>query len=364
LAHTPIDLHQFAERLGSWMRADVDSADVVVSCRVRLARNLRGYPFATRLGAERAAELAEEVRPHLIAAELDGETRWVSMAEAGPVLRLMLQERHLISRDLAPEEEKDSGPAGRAVAFGDNERASVMVNEEDHLRIQSVAPGFELDSAFGEAERIDRYLEQRLPYAFSDEYGYLTGCPTNVGTGLRASVMLHLPALALVRSELEKVFTAAHRTGLAVRGLHGEGSRAVGDFYQISNQITLGRSEEELVEDLRALVPVIVNFERRVRRSLLDDQAAALRDRVSRSLGVLRTSRALATDAALSHLSTVRLGRYLGLLDGTPMQLLNELGVQVQKGHILALSAPGSLLPPSERDTLRAGLIRQRLSGS
>jgi protein arginine kinase len=349
------------------MRVDMESADVVVSCRVRLARNLRGFSFAPRLAPERASELAELVEPHLEAISLDGETHWVPMDQASVVLRLMLRERHLISRDLVPEEDPAGVPAGRAVAFGESERISVMVNEEDHLRIQSVAPGFDLDGAFGAAEEIDRHLEGRLPYSFTQDLGYLTGCPTNVGTGMRASVMLHLPALGLVRSELEKVFTAAQRTGLAVRGLYGEGSRAVGDFFQISNQITLGRTESSLIDDLRALVPVIASFERKVRTALLDDQPAALQDRVSRSLGVLRTSRSLATEAALGHLSTVRLGRYLGLLDETPMQVLNELGVQVQKGHILALSQapePDGLLPPSERDSLRAGLIRQRLSGS
>ncbi len=365
MAHSPIDPQVFAGHISSWMRTDVEGADVVVSCRVRLARNLRGFCFAPRLTPERAVELAELVEPHLAAAALDGETSWVPMEQASIVLRLLLRERHLISRDLVPGEASTEVPPGRAVAFGESERLSVMVNEEDHLRIQSVAAGFDLDGAFEAAEEIDRFLEARLPYSFTEELGYLTGCPTNVGTGLRASVMLHLPALGLVRSELEKVFTAAQRTGLAVRGLYGEGSRAVGDFYQISNQVTLGRTEASLIDDLRALVPVIADFERKVRTTLLDDQPAAMRDRVSRSLGVLRTARSLATETALGHLSSVRLGRYLGLLDETPMQVLNELGVQVQKGHILALS-PGkvveSLLEPSERDSLRAGLIRQRLA--
>jgi protein arginine kinase len=372
LDYTPIDLHDFAERVSSWMTAGsggaagAEGSDVVVSCRVRLARNLRGFPFCSRLAPERARELAQLVEPHLIAAALDGETRWVPMEKAGPVLRMMLRERHLISSDLAPENEAGETPPGRAVAFGETERLSVMVNEEDHLRIQSVAPGFDFDGAFAAAETLDRFLETRLPLAFTEKLGYLTGCPTNVGTGLRASVMLHLPGLGLVRSELEKVFAAAERTGLAVRGLHGEGSRAVGDFYQISNQVTLGRSEASLMEDLHALVPVIVNFERKVRSALFDDQPAALKDRISRSLGVLRTSRSLGTEAALGHISTVRLGRYLGILDATSMRVLNELGVQVQKGHLLALSRenkPESLPGASERDSLRAGWIRSRLAG-
>jgi len=367
LAYTPIDPRQFAGSISSWMRTDATDSDVVVSCRVRLARNLRGFPFAARLDGERAREVADLLRPILLDARFDGETIWVAMDQAPLVLRLLLRERHLISRDLAPCDEPLAVPPGRAVAFGRTERLSVMVNEEDHLRIQSVAPGFELDQAWAQAEGLDLFLEQRLPFAYTEELGYLTGCPTNVGTGLRASVMLHLPALGLVRTELDKVFTAAGRTGLAVRGLYGEGSRAVGDFYQVSNQVTLGCSESGLVDDLRALVPVITAFERRVRRALLEDQRSALRDRIGRSLSTLRMSPSLATELALSHLSNVRLGHYLGLLDGTPMEVLKELGVQVQKGHIHALNAPGEddgLLGEAERDALRARLIRQRLTSN
>jgi protein arginine kinase len=362
---TPIDLREFAGRVSSWLCGAPAAGDVVVSCRIRLARNLRNFHFSPRLAPERAQELAAEVHPHLREARLDGETIWLPMEQASLVLRLVLRERHLISRDLAPVEETDRVRPGRAVAFGKSESLSVMVNEEDHLRIQSVRPGFELDRAQAAATDLDRFLEERLPFAFTKELGYLTGCPTNVGTGLRASVMLHLPGLGLVRSELEKVFTAAQRTGLAVRGLYGEGSRAAGDFYQISNQVTLGRDESSLIDDLRALVPVIADFERKVREALLADQRAAVTDRVAKSLAILRTARSLATEAALAHLSNVRLGHTLGLLDGTPLGVLNELGVQVQKGHIQALNGHENgeaLLEPSQRDTLRAGLLRERLA--
>jgi len=363
--NSPIDPKEFACHVSPWLSESRDPDDIVVSCRIRLARNLREFPFSPRLTSEQASELSAAVQPHLVEAALDGETSWVAMESTSLVLRLILRERHLISRDLAPCEEGDGVPPGRAVAFGASESLSVMVNEEDHLRLQSVRPGFELDRARDVAIELDRFLESRLPYAFTSELGYLTGCPTNVGTGLRASVMLHLPALGLVRSELEKVFTAAQRTGLAVRGLYGEGSRAAGDFYQISNQVTLGRSEEDLIDDLRALVPVIEDFERRVRKALLSDQTAALNDRVARSLGVLRTARSLSTEDALAHLSNVRLGRSLGLISETPLELLSELGVLVQKGHLQALHGDGSsdaLIDPSQRDALRASVLRKRLA--
>jgi protein arginine kinase len=311
-----------------------------------------------------AQEIAEIVHPHLMEAALDGETRWIQMEDCSLLMRLVLRERHLISRDLTQLDSAGQVPMGRAVAFGPREGLSVMVNEEDHLRIQSVSEGFGLDAAYKSALDLDQFLEQRLPFAFTQKLGYLTGCPTNVGTGLRASVMLHLPALGLVRSELEKVFTAAQRTGLAVRGMYGEGSRAAGDFYQISNQVTLGRTEDDLIDDLRALVPVIVNFETKVRETLFKDQKAGLTDRIMKALGILRSARHLTTEAALAHLSSLRLGHALGLLPKASITLFGELGVQAQMGHLQAMipeSNPEELLPASERDSLRAKLMRGRL---
>jgi protein arginine kinase len=337
----------------------------VVSCRVRLARNVVGYPFLSKLPPEQALEICEQARDALYAAQIDGETWWVPMAAGNPVLRLLLLERNLISRDLVSTEVGGRVQPGRAVAFGRTETLSVMVNEEDHLRIQGMAAGFDLSLAWERAQQLDRFLEERLPFAHTEKFGYLTGCPTNVGTGMRASVMLHLPALGLVRSELEKVFTAAQRTGLAVRGLHGEGSRAAGDYYQISNQITLGRTEQQLIEDLSQLVPVISDFERKVRETLLQEHRTGLQDRITRSYGVLRTARALPTDAALAHLSNVRLGVHLGFLGDMSLDVLNELGIQVHKGHIQAIARADlqdEILDASERDKLRASHLRKRLA--
>jgi protein arginine kinase len=229
-----------------------------------------------------------------------------------------------------------------------------------------MAAGFALQEAWTRVRDLDRRLEGEVGFCFSEELGYMTGCPTNVGTGLRASVMLHLPGLGLVRSELEKVFTAAHRTGLAVRGMYGEGSRAAGDLYQISNQVTLGCTEEQLIADLESLVPCIVEFERKLRRLLLDEQRRALEERVQRSLDMLRTARSLPTDVALVHLSNVRLGACLGLLDACDPTSLNRVTIQVQKGHVHALSAEPDgdrLHDPTERDRLRASFLRQRFAG-
>ncbi len=318
----------------------------------------------SRLDADGAEALCHRLRIALLDARIDGETRWVPMTEASPVLRLLLLERNLISRDLLPKDESSTSP-GRAVAFGESETVSVMVNEEDHVRLQAMSAGLDLDLAWQRAEILDRYLEERIEFATSEKLGYLTGCPTNVGTGLRASVMLHLPALGLVRQELEKVFASAQRTGLAVRGMHGEGSRAAGDLYQISNQVTLGRSEMDLIEDLRALVPEIVRFERRMRETLLDRMRPAVEDRVAQSFGTLKTSRAMPTETALAHLSNIRLGLHTGLFDGVRLALLNELALHVQRGHLQVLMAPGEeleLLDTSERDKRRASYLRKRLA--
>jgi len=326
------------------------------------------------LKPERAAEIATRLKDVLLEARIDGETSWVSMLEASPVVRLLLCERNLISRDLlgggadnAQADPTALGPdaAGRAVAFGASESNTVMVNEEDHVRLQAMAAGLDLDLALQRARILDRFMEERVAFAHTPALGYLTGCPTNVGTGMRASVMLHLPGLGLARGELEKVFNAAQRTSLVVRGMAGEGSRAAGDFYQISNQITLGRSESQLIGDLMALLPKIIEFERRIRAELHEHLGVPLQDRIHQSQTVLRSARSIPTEDALAHLSNLRLGLYLGLLDGPGVGDLNELGLKVQRGHVQALVAvdpEDGLLDVSERDQARAAILRTALA--
>jgi len=365
MGFAPIDPRRFADRVGSWLLESGPEADTVVSCRVRLARNVAGYPFVLRLEPDRAEELCAKLRDVLEESDLEGEPVWVAMDDASAVMRLLLRERNLVSRDLAPTDPRLSARPGRGVVFSTTETVSVMINEEDHLRLQSLSGGLSLRSAWERLCRIDQQLEGPVGYAYTDELGYLTGCPTNVGTGLRASVMLHLPALGLVRKELEKVFTAAQRTGLAVRGMYGEGSRAAGDFYQISNQVTLGRSEDQLIGDLESLVPSIVAFERRVRVVLYEEQGASLEDRVNRSLGMLRTARSLPTEVALMHLSNVRLGACIGILPGLRPTDLNRIAIQIQKAHVHTLSggAVGAqLAEPTERDRQRATFLRKRFA--
>jgi protein arginine kinase len=359
-----IDPQRFARRPSSWLEQEGPEADVVVSCRVRLARNLEGYPFVHKLKDEQAGEIAGRLHALLDEQRLDGETLWVGMQEASPLVRLLLRERYLVSRDLAPSDPRLPVRPGRGVAFGENETLSVMINEEDHLRLQSLSPGYSLQRAFERARSLDLALEKEVPLVHDRTLGYLTGCPTNVGTGLRASVMVHLPALGSLKRELQKVFNACQRTSLAVRGMYGEGSRAAGDLYQISNQVTLGRSEEDLIGELEELVPCIVAFERRVRAVLASEQRETLEDRVRRSFGMLSSARSLSTEVALVHLSNVRLGVVLGVLAGVSLSALNQLAVQIQKGHVhvLAGDGAGKLAEATERDKQRAAFLRRRFA--
>jgi len=364
--NAPLESQRFAARLGAWVRESGPEDDVVVSCRVRLARNVAGFPFVAKLDEPRACELSERLLSLLRERRLDGETISVAMSEASALLRLLLRERHLVSRDLAPSDPGRSVLPGRAVAFGASETLSAMINEEDHLRLQAFSPGYDLEGAYARVRDLDVSLEGEVEFSHNDRLGYLTGCPTNVGTGLRASVMLHLPGLGMLKNEIERFFAATHSTRLAVRGMYGEGSRAAGDFYQLSNQITLGKSEQQLIGDLAALVPQVVAYERRVRAALYEERRDALVDRVFGALGKLKSTRSMPTEEALRYISLVRLGSALGILeDSAQVRELNPVAIQVQKGHIQALEAgaePASLLEVSERDRLRASFLRRHFA--
>ncbi|HKX46367.1 MAG TPA: hypothetical protein VJP77_06665, partial [Planctomycetota bacterium] len=362
-----LDLDRFPRAIGAWLSEPGPLGDVVVSCRTRLARNLAAYPFVNRLNDRQAHEIADRLRACFAEHPLEGgDTTWVDLSNSDDVERLLLRERHLVSRDHAPVEAPKPILPGRAVVFSAAETTAAMVNEEDHLRLQGFAAGFDLERAWERVRALDRQVESQVELAASERLGYLTACPTNVGTGLRASVMLHLPSLGLARTELEKVFNAAQRTGLVVRGMYGEGSRAGGDLYQVSNQITLGRSEADLVGDLAALVPCVVEFERRVRATLVEEHGGELRDRVVYSLGFLRTTQPLETGTALMHLSRLRLGVALGWVSEVTQSAVDALFVHVQRGHVQALGDParhGRLLTEKERDALRARLLRRSFGG-
>ena len=326
-----------------------------MSTRIRLARNVSEYPFLTRIEERQKSELERFLRERLEKAPPRARKSYKNLNQTSTLDRQCLVERHLISKDHA------SGEGDRGVALGENETLSVMVNEEDHLRVQVLRSGFQPDGAWQQISQVDRQLEGVLNFSFSPQFGYLTACPTNVGTGMRVSVMLHLPALVMTK-QIEKVFHAVTKINLAVRGFYGEGTQASGDFYQISNQVTLGKSEEDVLKTVADHVPQIIGYERNVREKLISENRIGLEDRVWRAYGMLERARLITSEETMDYLSAVRMGVNLGLLDKIPIQAVNELFLLTQPAHLQKVQ--GRELETPERDQLRADFIRKRLTST
>jgi protein arginine kinase len=347
-----MNLDSLTHTSGEWLRGTGPESDIVISSRIRLARNLAAFPFSNRGSAYQKAEIEGLLRERIAKLDIEPALEYLNVPNLTPLDRQFLVERQLISRELASAE----GPRG--VALVPRETVSLMVNEEDHLRLQVMRSGFALDEAWQDIDRVDDLLEQRVSYAFSEEFGYLTACPTNVGTGMRASVMLHLPALEWTK-QIERVFRALQKINLAVRGLYGEGSRASGHFYQISNQVTLGKSEAKILEEIRNVVPEMITYERQARAALMRESRQLLQDRISRARGTLTNATMMTSEETMDLLSSVRLGVNLGLLDDVRIDTVNELFIHTQPAHLQKLM--GELLDSEERNTARARYLRSRL---
>ncbi|MBN8210754.1 protein arginine kinase [Bacillus sp. NTK071] len=343
-----------SEAVSPWMKDEGPDSDIVMSSRVRFARNLKNYVFPILSDREQNLEVIKEVRSEFndVPDEHIGELELLEMESLKPIEKRVLVEKHLISRNLI--EQSKNG----AVLLSENETVSIMVNEEDHFRIQCLVAGFELKKAFTLANSLDDWIESKVDYAFDERRGYLTSCPTNVGTGMRASVMLHLPALVLTQ-QLNHIIPAINQLGLVVRGSYGEGSEALGNIFQISNQITLGKTETDIIEDLQGVVMQVIEKERAARRALLDNSRIELEDRIYRSLGILENSRIIQSKEAAKCLSDVRLGIDIGLVNGLSKSILTELLILTQPGFLQQFA--GASLTPTERDIKRATLIRERL---
>jgi len=339
-----------------WLRGDGAESDVVVSSRVRMARNIAGYPFLTRSSPEERKQAMEACRATLLESGLAPQMMWIDLAESSVMDRSLLVERHLISKQHARGEES------RAVAISTpDERLAIMVNEEDHLRIQVIRGGLALGDAYEQIDEVDDRIEARVPYAFSKRFGYLTCCPTNVGCGIRVSVMVHLPGLRMT-GEIEKVRRAARSMNLAVRGFYGEGSEATGDLYQLSNQTTLGRTERQILRDFEgAIIPKVLEYERAARQTLLSRGRAGLEDKVHRAVGTLRHARLLAAEEALTLLSQARLGVMLGLLEGVPLGAISRMMLFTQPAHLQRVT--GKRMEQAERKAARATLVREAFAG-
>jgi protein arginine kinase len=350
-----VSLERFLNQaVSSWMSAEGPDSDIVLSSRIRLARNFDAYKFPTLFSHEEAKKIIENMEELLkhSAIQKFGQMELLKIDELQPLQKRVLVEKHLISPHLA-----EDSPYG-AVLLTENEEVSIMINEEDHIRIQCLYPGLQLSEALDAANDIDDWLESNIQYAFDEKHGYLTSCPTNVGTGLRASVMMHLPGLMLTQ-QINRIIPAINQLGLVVRGIYGEGSEALGNIFQISNQITLGKSEEDIGRDLKGVVSQLISQERTAREALRKTSNIQLEDRVFRSLGVLSNSRIIESKEAARCLSDVRLGIDMGYIDNMPKTILNELMILTQPGFLQQYA--GGSLRPHERDIRRAALIRDRI---
>ena len=348
-----MELNDLTENSGEWLKGLGPEADIVISSRIRLARNLADFPFITRATEQDRSAIEDFLKKHVLTIEAESDLIYVDVEELEGVDRQFLVERQLISREHAESE------GHRAVAIDGREKFSLMINEEDHLRMQVMQSGLNLQSVWDQINRIDDLVEEKATYAFHEKLGYLTACPTNVGTGIRVSVMLHLPALVITR-QIDKVFRSLQKISLAVRGLYGEGSQAMGDFYQISNQITLGRSEEDLIKQVGDIVPVIIAYERQAREFLVKESQENLHDRVSRAYGILRTAQTISSEETMHLLSSVRMGVNLGLIRDLEIPIVNQLFIHTQPAHLQKLS--GVELSTTDRNIERARYLRRYLN--
>ncbi len=338
-----------------WLKTEGPLGDVVVSSRLRLARNISGFPFHQKLSPGQRHEIVALVEAAVKKNAAFKESHFLLSSELTELDRQFLLERHLISREHAEER------AENAVLISPDEGVSVMVLEEDHLRLQSFQPGLNLMQAWKLVSRVDDDLEKKISYSFSLNLGYLTACPTNVGTGLRASGMLHLPGLVLTK-QVHKVLQALAKLNVAARGLYGEGTQATGNLFQFSNQMTLGQREDEIIDNLERVIHQVVDHEKEARAHLVQKKQAKFEDQIWRALGTLKSARIISSSEATQLLSLVQLGANTGLVKTSLTRSdLNLLFLLIQPAHLQKASGAG--LSAGERDEARARLIREKLSG-
>jgi protein arginine kinase len=335
-----------------WLSGETDWCDSVVSTRVRLARNLAGVRFCHRAGDEELGVARDRIRDAVMAAPILRTGSFMVMSELGDLDRQFLVERHLISQEQA----ESSGVRG--VVVGDSEMVSVMINEEDHLRLQSIQPGFQSTEAWRLVNRLDDELDEGLEFAFSCDWGYLAACPTNTGTGMRASMLVHLPALVLT-GQIDRVLQGIGQMGLAVRGFYGEGSEVMGNLFQISNRTSLGTSELDILQSLDNVVSKVLEMECRGREILLRDARSQIEDKIWRAYGLLKYARRVTSQEVMSLSSAVRLGKCIGIIGNVSVGALNRMLFISQPAHLQ--KRLGREMSPGERDEERANMVRSIL---
>ena len=338
-----------------WMDGSGDENEIILSSRVRIARNFEDRRFTHNARSDELSTILEQARAAASDTEALGRNRFVDMGEISTLDRQFLAERHLVSREFL------FNSSNRGLMVTPTEELCLMINEEDHLRIQGYSSGFELTRAYELAGGLDNQLAPQVEFAYSERFGYLTACPTNLGTGMRASVLIHLPGLVHGK-EINKLLDSLRQLHHSIRGLYGEGSDVMGNFFQLSNSATLGTTEVTIINNLREMVVKVVGFERRAREMLFRKAQSLLEDKVWRALGLLRYSRSVSSKEALSLISAVRLGVGVGLIHDVSISTLNRLLVYIQPAHLQMLE--GREMDPQERDEARAEFIRKTISDS
>lgn len=346
-------IHSILSNPGEWLHGEGPHQKIVVTSRVRLARNLRGFAFPGWAKRSERISILETIKPRVEGLPEMHDAYSVFSQDLSALEKQVLVERHLISREHAAK------GVGSAVVMNKKQTLSIMVNEEDHLRIQGIRAGLQLKNVFKMVDKIDSGLEERLDFAFHGKLGYLTACPSNVGTGMRASAMVHLPALVL-SEQINQVIQAVNKIGLAVRGLYGEGTEALGNLFQVSNQITLGEKEEEIIERLNKVILSIIEHEKNARQMLLQKRPNTLFDHIGRGYGILRHAYSLSSKEGLNLLSFIKLGIDLTVFPEKWRRVIDELFMETQPAHLQKGSQ--SKLAADERDFVRARIIRERLA--
>lgn len=339
---------------GEWLKGTGPNSNIIMSTRIRLARNLARIPFPGKGTKKSSMDIVTAVQEAIEKIDLFKDSALFRMSELDSIDRQFLVESHLMSHEHAAH------PEGKALVVSKEEVLSIMINEEDHLRIQVLQSGFNLQETWRIINMVDDRLSEFLQFAFVLDWGYLTACPTNTGTGMRGSVMLHLPALVMTK-QINKVLAAISKLSFTSRGFYGEGTHAVGNFFQISNQVSLGHSEEEIIQNINGLIRQVIEQEEQARQAMLLQNRPMLEDKVCRSHGTLRAAHIISSQETVELLSMVRLGIDVGLIKDVNRQTINELFIMIQPAHLQKLD--GKKLSTPDRDEKRAALIRNKLGG-
>lgn len=349
-----MNLNDLLNDHGEWLKCTGPNSDIVMSSRIRLARNLAKYPFSHWASKKEQQEVLEVSKQTIVSSKKVKNSLCLDIGKLDSIDRQFLVERHLMSKEHGVDADN------KGLCIGDREILSIMINEEDHLRIQVMKSGFDLRDAWYIINDIDNELGALLTYAYSMDFGYLTACPTNTGTGMRASVMLHLPSLVMTK-QIGKVLQAITKLSLTARGLYGEGTEASGNFFQISNQVSLGHREEDIIDNIERIIKQIIDHEHSARDALISQNKAVLEDRISRAYGTLKSAHIITSSETIDLLSLVRLGVDLNLIKKVDRALINELFIITQPAHLQKIEK--KKLNPNERDIKRAEIIRQKLVG-